>query len=82
MIGERIITPLSIVQLLVKARISPPALDETDQSDAKHKDSGKSAEKENEEKDTAFLSTRRDVEDVSDEFRGISWAHAPYWPVV
>ncbi|KAG2357187.1 translocation protein sec63 [Suillus spraguei] len=74
-IGERLVTPSSIVFLLVKLRLRRPL-----QSDALLPVSEKSAKaiREDREKDEKFLNSRKDTEDI--EGATPAWAHAPYWP--
>ncbi|KAG1764475.1 translocation protein sec63 [Suillus placidus] len=74
-IGERLVTPSSIVFLLVKLRLRRPL-----QSDAPSSVSEKSAKaiREDKEKDDKFLNRRRDAEDI--EVATPAWAHAPHWP--
>ena len=74
MIGERLVTPSSIVFLLVKLRVKElgtttptPVLDT------------KSAKK-NDEIDEKFLNTRGEAEKL--EENDAEYAHAPYWPAV
>jgi translocation protein SEC63 len=72
-IGERVVTPSSIVFLLVKLRVKetnalsspPPNID------------AKSAKK-NDEMDEKFLNSRSEAEELQGGSAG--WAHAPYWP--
>lgn len=74
MIGERLVTPSSIVFLLVKLRVkepgtsSPPPVQDV-----------KSGKK-NEDIDEKFLNARGDAEELEGE--GARYAHAPYWPGV
>lgn len=74
-IGERLVTPSSIVFLLVKLRLRRPL-----QSDAPSSISEKSAKaiREDREKDDKFLNSRKDAEDI--EGATPVWAHAPHWP--
>lgn len=74
-IGERLVTPSSIVFLLIKLRLRRPL-----QSDAPSSVSEKSAKaiREDREKDDKFLNSRKDAEDV--EGTTPAWAHAPHWP--
>lgn len=74
-IGERFITPSSIVFLLVKLRLASPA-DST--SDAKPADADAKAQ---EQREHEFLMGRKDAEDLP-EGATSGWAHAPYWPAV
>ncbi|KAG1811249.1 Sec63 Brl domain-containing protein [Suillus subaureus] len=74
-IGERLVTPSSIVFLLVKLRLHRPL-----QNDAPSTVSEKSAKaiREDREKDDKFLNSRKDAEDI--EGNTPVWAHAPHWP--
>jgi len=80
-IGEKIVTPGAIVQLLIRLRLTPPG--------SKHNGSASKEEdidqikqeiKANEEKDATFLTSRKDAEDLETGQQGTGWAHAPYWP--
>lgn len=73
-IGERVVTPSSIVFLLVKLRVKEPGT-----SSSSPVQDAKSAKK-NDEIDERFLSTRGDAEELEGE--GARYAHAPYWPGV
>ncbi|KAL5487852.1 SEC63 [Sanghuangporus weigelae] len=79
-IGERIVTPLSIVQLVIKARITPPGVTVKLESKESDVDSIKRSIKENEEKDEAFLSSKRDSEDLTNGLVIARKAHTPFWP--
>ncbi|KIM62777.1 hypothetical protein SCLCIDRAFT_1175485 [Scleroderma citrinum Foug A] len=72
-IGEHIVTPSSIVYLLVKLRLK---------GRSSTKDDGVNGDDENSTKDDeideAFLHSRRDAEEMKNA--GTEWAHAPYWP--
>jgi len=78
-VEERIVTPGSIVFLVVKLRVSPP-----DSSSSEEKDVGvdetKRLIKFNEDKDREFLLGKDSVEPISDSPTFDQWAHAPYWP--
>lgn len=74
MIGERLVTPLSIVLLLVKLRVKEPG---TSSPSPVH--DVKSVKK-NESIDEKFLNTRGDAEELEGE--GARYAHAPRWPGV
>jgi len=71
-IGERIITPLSIVYLVVKLRISPPNTVLRVNSDNKR--TGRDTS------DDGFLASRKDAEDMPKGATDGGWAHAPHWP--
>ncbi|KAF9069774.1 DnaJ-domain-containing protein [Rhodocollybia butyracea] len=77
-IGERIVTPSSIVYLVVKLRLSPPT---SSSAVATKKEPSaeevKQSIKINDEKDEEFLLSRKDAEPVKEEG---GYAHAPYWP--
>ncbi|GBE78987.1 Translocation protein [Sparassis crispa] len=72
-IGERFVTPSSIVYLVAKLRLSPPSAEmpvyepvqETRTPDAKEEE---------------FLAGKKDAEDLPQGDLGNGWAHAPYWP--
>jgi translocation protein SEC63 len=81
-IGERLVTPSSIVFFIVKLRLSPPR-DRLTPETASSEDveEMKRRIKLNEEKDAEFLTSRKDAEDVPESVTS-GWAHAPYWPGV
>lgn len=81
-IGERIIVPSSIVQLLVKVRINTTLGTTAKEDTPDDVDSIKSALKANEEKDNEFLQSKRDNEEIKDGRKVLSRAHAPFWPTV
>ncbi|EPQ59753.1 DnaJ-domain-containing protein [Gloeophyllum trabeum ATCC 11539] len=73
-IGERIVTPLSIVHLLLKLRLSSARSGSTSEKP-------ESRNTENDErKDEEFLNSRKDAEDIDDMDPTSGWAHAPHWP--
>ncbi|KAF5388148.1 hypothetical protein D9615_000013 [Tricholomella constricta] len=78
-IGERIVTPSSIVFLVVKLRISPPSSKPIESKELTV-DEAKRRIKLNDEKDEDFLTSRKEVEDIPSEDDLPGWAHAPYWP--
>ncbi|KAK7051395.1 secretory subunit [Paramarasmius palmivorus] len=78
-IGERIVTPSSIVYLVLKLRVLPPGTNGDSQRKEPDVDTVKKNIKINEEKDNQFLLGRKDAEDI-DEQSVPGWAHAPYWP--
>ncbi|KAF9563385.1 hypothetical protein CPC08DRAFT_632910 [Agrocybe pediades] len=82
-IGERIVTPSSIIYLLVKLRISPPTTTPPVQAE-KSVDETKKAVVAEEEADEAFLASKLDAEELQPAQVGKSSnggaAHAPYWP--
>ncbi|KAJ7257906.1 Sec63 Brl domain-containing protein [Mycena haematopus] len=78
-IGERIITPSSIVYLVVKLRVAPPdaepaKVEEVDGEDVKR------LARIAEEREMAFLNSRKDAEDLQPGQTFSSAAHAPFWP--
>ncbi|TDL14651.1 hypothetical protein BD410DRAFT_757056 [Rickenella mellea] len=79
-LGERIVTPSSIVQLLVKLRVTPPGSVVHPENDEEDVDRIKAKLKANDEKDNTFLASRKDAEDMSDQELASGWAHAPFWP--
>lgn len=81
-IGERLVTPSSIVFLVVKLRLVPPAHTPA-ATLAKELDAEetKKAIKGNEEKDLAFLNGKKEAEDLDGGNTG-GYAHAPFWPGV
>ena len=72
-IGERIITPLSIVYLVVKLRVIPPTIA------SKVKRGVKPTAVDNSDE---FLAGRKDAEDMPKGATDGGWAHAPHWPTV
>ncbi|KAF8196701.1 Sec63 Brl domain-containing protein [Mycena galopus ATCC 62051] len=78
-IGERIITPSSIVYLVVKLRVTAPdagpaKAEEVDAEDVKRL--GRAAE----EREMTFLNSRKDAEDLRPGQAFSGGAHAPFWP--
>ncbi|KAL4241273.1 hypothetical protein ABKN59_000029 [Abortiporus biennis] len=72
-IDDRVVSPSSIVYLVVKARLTPPSGDVIPAvpESAAH----------DEERDSEFLNGRKDAEErYSDNSKNV-WAHAPHWPV-
>jgi hypothetical protein len=74
-IGERLVTPSSIVFLLVKLRVMEPnaILSPSSNVDAKNA-------KKNDDIDEKFLNSRGEAEELQGD--GAGWAHAPFWPGV
>ena len=83
-IGERIITPSSIIQLVVKARFVPATGEEVKQEEKEEHDidTVKRLVRANEEKDMAFLTGRREAEELANGLNVMKRAHTPYWPAV
>ncbi|KAJ7695116.1 Sec63 Brl domain-containing protein [Mycena rosella] len=80
-IGERIITPSSIVYLVVKLRLVPPgaALPKEEEMDGEE---AKRLARANEEREMAFLNGRKDAEELQPGQVFSGGAHAPFWPAV
>ena len=78
-IGESIVTPSSIVYLLVKLRISPPGV-KVAKKELSVEETKRLAQA-TAKVDEQFLSTRQDGEDL-DASSTNGFAHAPYWPGV
>jgi translocation protein SEC63 len=75
-IGERIITPLAIIFLVVKLRVPSQAPISKNSSTMSPPPKGTEA------RDQEFLTSKKDAEDLSLDGAGSAWAHAPYWPLV
>lgn len=80
-IGERVVTPSSIVFLVVKLRISPP-LSNVVQEKTLDVNEAKRRVKLNDEKDEGFLNSRKEAEELPPDNQLPGWVHAPYWPGV
>jgi translocation protein SEC63 len=76
-----VVTPSSIVFLVVKLRLSPPngARPVKEDLDA---EGTKRVIKMNDEKDEEFLTSRKETEELPSEDAVTGLAHAPYWPGV
>lgn len=72
-LGERYITPSSIVYLVVKLRLLSPSTDKV---------ADEQAPRANESRDNEFLASRKDAEAAPQGEVSNIWAHAPYWPAV
>lgn len=78
-IGERVVTPSSIIFLVVKLRITPPGLS-TERKELSV-DETKRIVKLNDAKDEEFLTSRAEAEEISPaDADANGWAHAPFWP--
>ena len=76
------VTPSSIIFLVVKLRISPPGLSSTERKELSV-DETKRIVKLNDAKDEEFLTSRAEAEDISPAGADVTgWAHAPFWPAV
>lgn len=78
-IGESIVTPSSIVFLLVKLRISPPGIPAA-KKDLSVEETKRLVQA-NDAIDEQFLTSRQDAEDLGASSTNGS-AHAPFWPGV
>ncbi|KAH8106334.1 DnaJ-domain-containing protein [Cristinia sonorae] len=71
-IDDRVVTPSSIVYLVVKARLIPPTSGPV-QSATEHA-------KNSEKRDQEFLASKKDMEDIPAQTSVSVTAHAPHWP--
>ncbi|KAJ6591853.1 Sec63 Brl domain-containing protein [Mycena vulgaris] len=78
-IGERIITPSSIVYLVVKLRVTPPGAELPTEEELDGEEA-KQLGRVNEEREMAFLSSRNDAEDLQPGQVFSGGTHAPFWP--
>ncbi|RXW12291.1 hypothetical protein EST38_g13561 [Candolleomyces aberdarensis] len=76
-IGERVVTPSSIIFLVVKLRLTPPGSN-TERKDVSV-DEAKRIVQYNDKKDEEFLLSKQEAEDLP-KGRSTGWAHAPHWP--
>ncbi|GJE83968.1 DnaJ-domain-containing protein [Phanerochaete sordida] len=74
-IGERVVSPLSIVFLVVKLRIVPPT-----GSPAVKSEKDDVAVPVRDRAEEEFLTGRKDAEDMPKGLSDIGFAHAPHWP--
>ncbi|KAG8740640.1 secretory subunit [Ceratobasidium sp. 414] len=82
-IGERIVTPNAIVNLVFRAQVSPRVKSEADKEEKELSvDEAKAAAKTLEDRENAFLATRHDMEPVpeGEAEEDVRYAHAPRWP--
>ncbi|KAF7309615.1 J domain-containing protein [Mycena indigotica] len=79
-IGERIITPSSIVYLVVKLRVVPPGSPEPPKQEELEPDQAKRLNRAAEEREQAFLNSKREAEDLQAGQVFSGGAHAPFWP--
>lgn len=75
-IGERVVSPLSIVYLVVKLRVVPPTAGSTAISKKDESTAPTSRNRAEEE----FLGSRKDAEDMPKGLSDPGYAHAPFWP--
>lgn len=80
-IGERLITPSSIVYLVVKLRVAPPDAEPSNEQDVDGEEA-KGLRRAIEEREDAFLTSRRDAEELQPGQTFSGGAHAPFWPAV
>ncbi|KAG6884804.1 hypothetical protein C0993_008168 [Termitomyces sp. T159_Od127] len=78
-IGERTVTPSSIVFLVVKLKISPPGSTAVQEKKLDANEI-KRRIKLNDEKDEEFLVSRKEAEELPPDNQLPGWIHAPYWP--
>ncbi|PPQ86765.1 hypothetical protein CVT25_012410 [Psilocybe cyanescens] len=78
-IGERIVTPSSIIYLLVKLRISPPGTTPSTPTELTVDETKKAVQLE-EGTDEKFLASRLDAEELPSSKTNGGVAHAPFWP--
>ena len=74
-IGERYVTPSSFVHLVVKLRVAPIGKDG-------HVAQIPKSDKDTEKRDSEFLVSKKDMEDLPGGNHLNGYAHAPYWPAV
>ncbi|KAJ7089651.1 Sec63 Brl domain-containing protein [Mycena belliarum] len=80
-IGERLITPSSIVYLVVKLRVAPPGAELLKEEEVEGEDTKRLA-RATEEREMTFLNSRKDAEDLQPGQAFSGGAHAPFWPGV
>ncbi|KAJ7746903.1 Sec63 Brl domain-containing protein [Mycena maculata] len=78
-IGERLITPSSIVYLVVKLRVAPPDVKSPNEPEIDG-DEAKRLTRSIEEREETFLSSRKDAEELQPGQAFSGGAHAPFWP--
>ncbi|CAE6422386.1 unnamed protein product [Rhizoctonia solani] len=80
-IGERIVTPNAIVNLLFRAQVVPRVKSEgKDKETELSVDEAKAAAKALDERENTFLSTRHEAEPFEETAEVTKYAHAPHWP--
>ncbi|KJA18200.1 hypothetical protein HYPSUDRAFT_45520 [Hypholoma sublateritium FD-334 SS-4] len=77
-IGERIVTPSSIIYLLVKLRITPFDTEPKEKKEPTVDEAKKAVEAE-EAADEEFLTSRLEAEEIPESHQSGA-AHAPFWP--
>lgn len=78
MIGERIVTPGAIVQLLFKLRLTPPTQAPTEPSTELTPEQRKQEIRE----EDAFLTGKEDTAELLPGLQVPGYVHAPYYPAV
>jgi translocation protein SEC63 len=83
-IGERIVTPNAIVNLLFRAQVVPRLNAEgKDKETELSIEEAKAAAKALDERENTFLATRHETEPLDDEATDLTkFVHAPHWPEV
>lgn len=80
-IGEKVVTPSAIMQLVFKLRLAPPlAQTAAAPKEEEDVDKIKQALKYNDEADEKFFAGKKDAEELEPGVQGSGYAHAPYWP--
>ncbi|CAE6471103.1 unnamed protein product [Rhizoctonia solani] len=80
-IGERIVTPNAIVNLLFRAQVVPRVKSEgKDKETELSVDEAKAAAKALDERENTFLSSRHEAELFEETTELTKFAHAPHWP--
>ncbi|KZV78925.1 hypothetical protein EXIGLDRAFT_847034 [Exidia glandulosa HHB12029] len=81
-IGEKVVTPSAIMQLVFKLRLTPPLAKTTANAEPEETDVDKIKQrlKLDDEADEKFLAGKKDAEDLEPGMQGSGYAHAPYWP--
>jgi len=82
-IGERIVTPGAIVQLVVKLRLTPPTalLHERPATPEPTPEERKKEVREEAEKESAFLTGKEEADTLLPGLKTTGYAHSPYWPL-
>ena len=82
-IGERIVTPNAIVNLVFRAQVIPRLGEGEGQKEKEESvDEAKARAKELGEREDTFLASRHECEPLEEGEEVIRWAHAPRWPEV
>lgn len=83
-IGERIVTPNAIVNLVFRARVVPRLGEGEKEKEEKEEsvDEAKARAKGLGEREDTFLASRHESEPLEEGEEVVRWAHAPRWPEV